>query len=86
LELDLFGGSESASSSSWDNAGETMSQTIDSLTTARDAASRQSWREAFDAYAGLDQASLGAEDLERYGEAAWWSGKLREAVRLREEA
>jgi len=86
LELDLLGGSESASSSSWDNAGETMSQTIDSLTTARDAASRQSWREAFDAYAGLDQASLGAEDLERYGEAAWWSGKLREAVRLREEA
>lgn len=63
-----------------------MSQTIDSLTAARDAASRQSWREAFDAYAGLDQASLGAEDLERYGEAAWWSGKLREAVRLREEA
>ena len=86
MELDLFGGSESASSSSWDNAGETMSQTIDSLTAARDAASRQSWREAFDAYAGLDQASLGAEDLERYGEAAWWSGKLREAVRLREEA
>ncbi len=63
-----------------------MSQTVDLLTTARDAASRQSWREAFEAYAGVDQASLGGEDLERYGEAAWWSGKLLEAIRLREEA
>ena len=29
---------------------------------------------------------MGADDLERYGEAAWWSGKLREAIRLREES
>ena len=63
-----------------------MSETVDLLTTARDAASRQSWREAFEAYAGVDQASLGGEDLERYGEAAWWSGKLLESIRLREEA
>ncbi len=63
-----------------------MSQTVDLLTTARDAASRQSWREAFEAHVGLEQAGLGAEDLERYGEAAWWSGKLLEAIRLREEA
>ena len=63
-----------------------MSETVDLLTTARDAASRQSWREAFEAYAGLDQAGLGGEDLERYGEAAWWSGKLLEAIRLREAA
>lgn len=63
-----------------------MSQTVDPLTAARDAASRQAWREAFDAYAGLDQGSLAAADLERYGEAAWWSGKLREAIGLREEA
>ena len=63
-----------------------MSQTVDSLTAARGAASRQAWREAFEAYAGLDRASLGADDLERYGEAAWWSGKPQEAIRLREEA
>jgi class 3 adenylate cyclase len=63
-----------------------MSQTVDPLTAARDAVSRQSWREAFDAYVGLDRGSLDAEDLERYGEAAWWSGKLAEAIRLREQA
>ncbi|HEY3106016.1 MAG TPA: adenylate/guanylate cyclase domain-containing protein [Gaiellaceae bacterium] len=63
-----------------------MSQTVDPIVGARDAASRQSWREAFEAYASVDQASLSAEDLERYGEAAWWSGRLGEAIRLRERA
>jgi class 3 adenylate cyclase len=63
-----------------------VSQTVDSLTVAREAASRQAWREAFDAYANLDPASLSADDLERYGEAAWWSGKLANAIRLREQA
>ena len=63
-----------------------MSQAVDPIVGARDAASRQSWREAFEAYANLDPASLSAEDLEWYGEAAWWSGKLNDAVRLRERA
>jgi class 3 adenylate cyclase len=63
-----------------------MAQTIDPAALARDAASRQAWREAFEAYEQLDQASLSAEDLERYGEAAWWSGKLGQAIRLRERA
>jgi class 3 adenylate cyclase len=63
-----------------------VAQTIDSLTTAREAASRHAWREAFEGYAKLDRTSLSAEDLERYGEAAWWSGKLGEAIRLREQA
>jgi class 3 adenylate cyclase len=63
-----------------------MSQTVDPIVGARDAASRQSWREAFDAYSNLDPASLSAEDLEWYAEAAWWSGKLNDAVRLRERA
>ena len=63
-----------------------MAQTVDSLTVARDAASRQSWREAFEAYEALDQATLSPEDLERYGEAAWWRGHLGEAIRLREQA
>src|SRR4029450_2535940 len=34
----------------------------------------------------MEQSSLSAVDLERYGEAAWWSGKLNEAIRLREGA
>ncbi|HJW67178.1 MAG TPA: adenylate/guanylate cyclase domain-containing protein [Gaiellaceae bacterium] len=63
-----------------------MAQAIDPANIARDAASRQSWREAFEAYEQLDQATLSAEDLERYGEAAWWRGKLGEAIRLRERA
>ena len=63
-----------------------MAQTIDPAAVARDAASRQAWREAFEAYEKLDQASLSAEDLERYAEAAWWSGKLGQAIGLRERA
>jgi class 3 adenylate cyclase len=63
-----------------------VAQTIDPIAVARDAASRQSWREAFEAYEKLDQSSLGAEDLELYGEAAWWRGKLGDAIRLRERA
>jgi class 3 adenylate cyclase len=58
----------------------------DPLALAREAASRQSWREAFEAYEQLDQAGLSAEDLEVFGEAAWWRGRLGEAIRLRERA
>jgi class 3 adenylate cyclase len=39
-----------------------------------------------EAYEKLDPSSLSAEDLERYGDAAWWSGKLGRAIRLREQA
>jgi class 3 adenylate cyclase len=63
-----------------------MTQAINQSDVARNAASRQSWREAFEAYEQLDQATLSAEDLERYGEAAWWRGKLGDAIRLREQA
>jgi class 3 adenylate cyclase len=64
-----------------------VAQTVDDpLAAARDAVSRKSWREAFEAYASIEQSSLSAVDLERYGEAAWWSGKLNEAIRLREGA
>jgi class 3 adenylate cyclase len=64
-----------------------VAQTVDdALAAAREAVSRKSWREAFEAYASIEQSSLSAVDLERYGEAAWWSGKLNEAIRLREGA
>jgi tetratricopeptide (TPR) repeat protein len=63
-----------------------MSQVVDSLAAAREAASRHAWREAYAAYAGLDGQDLTAEDLERYAEAAWWLGKLDEAIRLRERS
>ena len=59
---------------------------VNTLESARDAASRSAWREAHEAYAGVDANSLTAGDLEAYAEAAWWRGKLDEAIGLRERA
>ncbi len=61
-----------------------VSQVIDSLEDARAAAGRQAWREAYAAYAGVQSQDLTPADLESYGEAAWWSGKLDEAIAYRE--
>jgi class 3 adenylate cyclase len=63
-----------------------MSQTTDALSSARDAASRHAWRQAFDDFASVDRADLTAEDIELFGDAAWWSGKIGEAIDLREAA
>ena len=63
-----------------------LRQVIDSLDDARAAASRQAWRSAYAAYAEVDAQALTAGDLESYGEAAWWSGKLDEAIAHRERA
>ena len=63
-----------------------VSQLMDSLEDARAAAGRQAWRVAYAAYAEVDSQELTAADLESYGEAAWWSGKLDEAIAYRERA
>lgn len=63
-----------------------MAQTVDVLQAARDAAARPAWREAYRAYAGLDGAELAPADLESFADAAWWNGKLDEAIGLRERA
>jgi class 3 adenylate cyclase len=63
-----------------------MSQVLDSLEEARGAATRQAWRAAYGSYATVGSEDLTAGDLESYGEAAWWSGKLDEAIALRERA
>ena len=63
-----------------------MSQVVDSLEAAREAAARHAWRETYDAYGDVDAGSLNAADLESYGEAAWWRGRLDEAIGLRERA
>ena len=65
---------------------QTMSQAVDPLHAARDAAARQAWRQAFEDYENADPDQLSAEDLERFAEAAWWSGKLVQAINLRERA
>ena len=64
----------------------TMSQVVDALEEARAAAARQSWRAAYGSFGDVGDAVLTASDLESFGEAAWWSGKLDEAISLRERA
>jgi len=63
-----------------------MSQVVDALEEARAAATAQSWRAAYAAFGDADDGALTATDVENYGEAAWWSGKLDEAISLRERA
>ena len=63
-----------------------MSQVIDSLDEARATAARQAWRAAYTMYSEIDAGELTSSDLESYAEAAWWSGKLDEAIALRERA
>jgi len=63
-----------------------VSQVIESLGDARAAAARQAWRAAYAAYGNLDPNELTPSDLEAHAEAAWWSGKLDEAIALRERA
>jgi class 3 adenylate cyclase len=63
-----------------------VSQLIAPLDDAREAAARQAWRAAYSAYGEADANAMTAADLESFGEAAWWSGKLDEAISLRERA
>jgi class 3 adenylate cyclase len=63
-----------------------MSQVVDSLDAARSAASRFAWREAYEAYSSVDRSTLTPPDLESFGDAAWWTGKLDDAIKFRERA
>ena len=63
-----------------------MAQAVDNLEIARKAAARPTWREAYDAYSSVPNGDLTPEDLERFADAAWWTGKLDEAIGLRERA
>ena len=65
-----------------------MSQVLDdSLDAGREAARKHAWRDAYDL---LQKANgdglLGPEDLEYLAEAAWWTGRLEEAMDFRERA
>ena len=53
---------------------------------ARKAVQRQCWRDAYDAYSGSDEHDLTPEDQERFADAAWWTGRLDEAIGLRERS
>jgi class 3 adenylate cyclase len=63
-----------------------VAQILDPIQTARDAAGRYAWREAYETYGTLPANELAPEDLERFAEAAWWRGRPDEAIGLRERA
>jgi len=65
-----------------------MSQVLDdSLEAGREAARKHAWREAYELLQKADaDGLLGAPDLEHLGEAAWWTGRLEEAIDFRERA
>ena len=57
------------------------------LETGRDAVARHEWSEAVDALTGADRETpLGAEDLERLGNALWWSARPDESSEVLERA
>ncbi|HEX8769345.1 MAG TPA: hypothetical protein VF711_01110 [Acidimicrobiales bacterium] len=64
-----------------------METVVTSVEAARDAASRYAWSEAFDLFAAADAgAPLGPDDLDLMAECAWWIGKMRHCIALRERA
>jgi class 3 adenylate cyclase len=63
-----------------------MNQVLDdSAAQGRDAAARGAWQEAYELLAPAAR-SLGGEDLEALANAAFWTGKLDEAIEFREQA
>jgi class 3 adenylate cyclase len=63
-----------------------MSQVLDdSAAQGREAAARGAWQEAYDLLAPAARTLTG-EDLEALANAAFWTGKLDEAIEFREQA
>ena len=63
-----------------------MSHVVDSLDSARKATARHAWREAYAGYSSADEPALTADDLESFADAAYWTGRLEEALGLRERS
>jgi class 3 adenylate cyclase len=64
-----------------------MSQVVDdSLEAGREAAQRRAWRDAYDLLSAADDGRLTAGDVESLADSAWWTGRLDEAIELRERA
>jgi ATP/maltotriose-dependent transcriptional regulator MalT len=53
---------------------------------ARDALARRAWREAYDAFSGIDRSALTGRDLEGLADAAWWISHLDESLDARHQA
>jgi class 3 adenylate cyclase len=70
---------------SWNNAY--MADAASILEGAREAAGRYSWAEAFELFGAADAASpLGSDDLVTMSDCAWWVGRMRHCIALRERA
>ncbi len=56
------------------------------LAAARTSFARARWREARTAFAVVGVEALSTEDLERWGDAAWWDSEMIECIAIRQEA
>lgn len=57
------------------------------LSAAREAVKGYRWAEAFEHFGAADaETPLGAEDLDAMADCAWWIGKMRHCIALRERA
>src|SRR5687767_7425191 len=64
-----------------------MSHVQESLESGREAAARHAWKEAFELLSAADtDGVLTAKDVDMLAQAAWWTGRLEEALALRERA
>ncbi len=64
-----------------------MATVAPGLEGARDAVARYAWSEAFDLLAAADAAEpLGPDDLDLMAECAWWIGRMRHCIALRQRA
>lgn len=64
-----------------------MADVVDPVKEARDAFESRRWADAVRLLSQADEAGLlERDDLDRYGEAAWWTGRLDIAIRARERA
>lgn len=63
-----------------------MAQVVDDpIQAGREAVQRRAWKEAYDLFSGAD-GTLSADDVDLLAESAYWSGRLEEALALRERA
>ena len=64
-----------------------MSQVVENpLEAGREAAQRYAWRDAYELLKQAGSDSLTATDLEAVADAAWWTGRLDEAIEFRQKA
>ena len=64
-----------------------VSDVSSTLQSAREAADRYAWGEAFEFFGAADAATtLGPDDLSTMAMSAWWQGKMRHCIALRERA